>query len=68
MESLPFEPECYFCGEEPVMGVTFKSGDDGFLCTEHWERAQGLDQLTEARLVQTGIDRILKTYNLDWNA
>lgn len=62
------EIECYFCVDveteepEPVVGVTFKSGDDGFLCEQHFERAQGLDQLTETRLVMTGLERILKNY------
>lgn len=65
-----FTPECYFC-DDPVENltepgtyngahVTFKSGHEAFVCEPHFQRAQALDQCTEARLVQTGIDRVLK--------
>lgn len=72
MSELPFQPECYFCEEaeteepEPVIGATFKSGDDGFLCQQHFERAQALDQLVATRLVMTGVENIIKRYDEAW--
>ncbi len=70
MNKLPFVAECYFCFDaptpspEPVIHATFNSQtqEEAFLCQEHLNRAEALNQLTEVRTVMTGITRILKRY------
>lgn len=51
--------DCIFCANDPsdnptpVMNGTFRSGEDGYLCKEHFARAQAFNQLTAIRLPAT---------------
>jgi hypothetical protein len=77
MNSSPAEFEvnttCFFCFDdpsvapEPVRHVTFKSAksEEGFICGPHLNRAEALDQLTEIRLVTTGIQRVREAAEAD---
>lgn len=45
------------------MHVDFKSGHSGFLCEEHFARAQAHDQCTAQRLISSGVERIIRAWD-----
>ena len=59
-----FTPECFFCDGEPSAHVDTRSGHEIFTCEEHFGQLILTDQITEHRLVSSGVDKVLKAYDV----